>query len=127
VSTARKLAAILAADVAGYSRLVGLDEEGTTARLQALRRELIDPTIAAHHGRIVKTTGDGMLVEFASVVDAVRCAVIAFPVGIHAGDVVVDGEDLLGDGEPAKSRRSCNSRTFWPWRCNCAVPRASVS
>jgi adenylate cyclase len=75
VTATRKLAAILAADVAGYSRLVGLDEEGTIARLQALRRELIDPVIANHHGRIVKTTGDGLLIEFASVVDAVRCAV----------------------------------------------------
>src|ERR1700682_1594938 len=71
----RKLAAILAADVAGYSRLMGADEEGTLARLKAHRRELIDPKIAELHGRIVKTTGDGMLVEFASVVDAVRCAV----------------------------------------------------
>src|SRR6266581_9615405 len=72
---ARRLAAILAADIAGYSRLIGADEEGTLARLRALRRELIDPAIAAHRGRIVKTTGDGLLVEFASVVDAVRCAV----------------------------------------------------
>src|SRR6516165_11150627 len=71
----RRLAAILAADVAGYSRLMGADEEGTLERLKALRHELLDPKIAAHHGRIVKTTGDGMLVEFASVVDAVRCAV----------------------------------------------------
>ena len=71
----RRLAAILAADVAGYSRLMGADEEGTLARLKAHRRELIDPKIAEHSGRIVKTTGDGMLVEFASVVDAVRCAV----------------------------------------------------
>src|SRR6266853_569672 len=73
--TASRLAAILAADVAGYSRLMGADEEGTLERLKALRRELIDPKIAEHHGRIVKTTGDGLLVEFASVVDAVRCAV----------------------------------------------------
>src|SRR5438309_7123522 len=70
----RRLAAILAADVAGYSRLMGADEEGTLARLKAHRRELIDPKIGEHRGRIVKTTGDGMLVEFASVVDAVRCA-----------------------------------------------------
>ncbi|HEV2546810.1 MAG TPA: adenylate/guanylate cyclase domain-containing protein [Stellaceae bacterium] len=112
----RRLAAILAADVAGYSRLIGVDEEGTIARLKALRRELIDPTIASHGGRIVKTTGDGILIEFASVVDAVRCAVemqrgmasrsgdipsekrIEFRVGIHLGDVVVEGDDLLGDG-----------------------------
>src|SRR5271155_5673335 len=71
----RRLAAILAADVAGYSRLMGADEEGTLERLKALRHELLDPKIAEHHGRIVKTTGDGLLVEFASVVDAVRCAV----------------------------------------------------
>src|SRR6516162_705669 len=71
----RRLAAILAADVAGYSRLMGADEEGTLERLKALRRELVEPKIAEHRGRIVKTTGDGLLVEFASVVDAVRCAV----------------------------------------------------
>src|SRR5580704_14743806 len=106
----RKLVAILAADIVGYSRLVGLDEEGTLARLKALRRELIDPTIAEHHGRIVKTTGDGLLVEFGSVVDAVRCAVavqratpvresvlpperrIEFRVGINLGDIVVEGD-----------------------------------
>jgi adenylate cyclase len=112
----RKLAAILAADIAGYSRLVGRDEEGTLARLRALRRELIDPTIAEHRGRIFKTTGDGVLVEFASVVDAVRCAVtvqqataareaalhserrIEFRIGINLGDIVVEGDDILGDG-----------------------------
>src|SRR5262244_162079 len=104
----RRLAAILAADVAGYSRLMGLDEEGTLAALKAHRRELIDPKIAEHHGRIVKTTGDGILVEFASVVDAVRCAAevqrgmidrepevaderrIRFRVGINLGDVIVE-------------------------------------
>src|SRR5437762_1629550 len=75
MSQTRRLAAILAADVAGYSRLMGADEEGTLERLKSLGRELLDPKIAEHHGRIVKTTGDGMLVEFASVVDAVRCAV----------------------------------------------------
>jgi len=112
----RKLAAILVADIAGYSRLIGLDEEGTLTRLRALRRELIDPTIAEHRGRIFKTTGDGMLVEFASVVDAVRCAVavqrttaareaaiaqerrIEFRVGINLSDIVVEGDDILGDG-----------------------------
>jgi adenylate cyclase len=112
----RRLAAILAADVAGYSRLTGADEEGTLARLRALRRELIKPAIAALHGRIVKTTGDGILVEFGSVVDAVRLAVviqrgmiarnrdiqlhnrIEFRVGINLGDVVAEGDDLLGDG-----------------------------
>ena len=75
MSQTRRLAAILAADLAGYSRLMGADEEGTHERLKALRRELVDPKITEHHGRIVKTTGDGLLVEFASVVDAVRCAV----------------------------------------------------
>ncbi len=118
----RRLAAILAADVVGYSRLTGTDEEGTLARLRALRRELIDPTITAHRGRIVKTTGDGILIEFASVVDAVRCAVevqrgmadrntglpqeqrIDFRVGIHLGDVVVEDDDLIGDGVNVAAR-----------------------
>jgi adenylate cyclase len=112
----RRLAAILAADVAGYSRLMGADEEGTLERLKALRRELVDPQIAEHHGRIVKTTGDGMLVEFASVVDAVRCAVavqramaerdagvgadnrIELRIGINLGDVIVEPDNLYGDG-----------------------------
>jgi len=77
MAATRRLAAILAADVAGYSRLMGADEEGTLERLKALRREITDPKIAEHNGRIVKTTGDGLLIEFASVVDAVRCAVEA--------------------------------------------------
>jgi len=116
VPASRRLAAILAADVAGYSRLMGADEEGTLERLKALRRELLDPQIAEHHGRIVKTTGDGILVEFASVVDAVRCAVevqqaiperdtgiaadkrIELRIGINLGDVIVEGDDLYGDG-----------------------------
>jgi TolB-like protein/class 3 adenylate cyclase len=116
MTSTRRLAAILAADVAGYSRLVGADEEGTLERLKALRRELLDPKIAEHHGRIVKTTGDGMLVEFVSVVDAVRCAVavqramperntgvaadsrIELRIGINLGDVIVEGDDLYGDG-----------------------------
>jgi adenylate cyclase len=114
--TERRLAAILAADVVGYSRLTRLDEEGTLARLRALRRDLIDPALAEHRGRLVKTTGDGLLVEFSSVVDAVRCALrmqqgmailngdgraerrIEYRIGINLGDVVVDGDDLLGDG-----------------------------
>jgi adenylate cyclase len=112
----RRLAAILAADVVGYSRLVGTDEEGTLAALKAQRRELVDPKVEQHHGRIVKTTGDGALIEFASVVDAVRCAVdvqrgtaernvgvppdkrIEFRIGINVGDIVIDGDDILGDG-----------------------------
>jgi class 3 adenylate cyclase len=116
MSRTRRLAAILAADVAGYSRLMGVDEEGTHVRLKALRHELVDPKIAEHHGRIVKTTGDGVLVEFASVVDAVRCAVevqqamperntsvaadnrIELRIGINLGDVIVEPDDLYGDG-----------------------------
>jgi TolB-like protein/class 3 adenylate cyclase len=112
----RRLAAVLAADVAGYSRLMGADEEGTLSRLKATRKALIDPTIAMHRGRIVKTTGDGMLVEFASAVDAVRCAVeaqramavqntdlpqavrIEFRIGIHVGDIIFDEADIFGDG-----------------------------
>ncbi len=116
VRVERRLAAILAADVAGYSRLIGADEEGTLSRLKALRAEVIDPRIAEHHGRIVKTTGDGLLVEFASVVDALRCAAdiqaamaesnaslpankrIDLRVGINMGDIVVEDGDIFGDG-----------------------------
>jgi adenylate cyclase len=112
----RRLAAILAADIAGYSRLMEADEEGTLAALRAIRRELGDPKIAEHRGRIVKTTGDGLLVEFASVVDAVRYAVemqramaernadipptkrIEFRIGIHQGDIIVEDGDIFGDG-----------------------------
>jgi TolB-like protein/class 3 adenylate cyclase len=120
--TARRLAAILAADVAGYSRLMGANEEGTLAALKGHRRELIDPLIAQHQGRIVKTTGDGVLIEFASIVDAVRCAVvmqqgmedrnanvdeserIRFRVGINVGDVIVEDEDIFGDGVNVAAR-----------------------
>ena len=113
----RKLAAILAADIVGYSRLAGSDEDRTLARLRALRSDLIDPTIAVHNGRVVKRTGDGILVEFRSAVDAVRCAIelqrgmfernagvptdrrIEFRVGVHVGDVVEETDgDLMGDG-----------------------------
>src|SRR5690349_7348481 len=112
----RRLAAILAADVAGYSRLIETDEECTLSRLKTLRAELIDSEIARHRGRLVKTTGDGLLVEFASVVDALRCAAemqaamaesnaplptgrrIAFRIGIHQGDIVVEEGDIFGDG-----------------------------
>jgi class 3 adenylate cyclase len=118
----RRLAAILAADVSGYSRLMGADEEGTLAALKSHRRELIDPLIAQHQGRIVKTTGDGVLIEFASVVDAVRCAAvvqqgmmdrnanlpesrrIAFRIGINVGDVIVDEGDIFGDGVNVAAR-----------------------
>src|SRR5260370_27615172 len=112
----RKLAAILAADVAGYSRLMGADEEGTLARLKAHQRELIDPKIREHRGRIVKTTGDGILIEFPSVIEAVSCAVavqqgmvernaetpeeqrIIFRVGLNLGDIIVEDGDIHGDG-----------------------------
>src|SRR6516164_4483852 len=115
----RRLAAILAADIAGYSRLMGADEVGTLAALKAHRREIVDPAIAAHRGRIVKTTGDGILVEFASAVDAVTCAVavqdkmtnqtaegprIQFRVGINVGDIIIDGDDIFGDGVNVAAR-----------------------
>jgi adenylate cyclase len=117
MSETRKIAAILIADIVGYSRLAGADEDRILARLRALRSDLIDPTIALHHGRIVKRTGDGSLVEFRSVVNAVRCAIevqngmvernaglppdrrIEFRIGIHLGDVVEEADgDLIGDG-----------------------------
>src|SRR6266446_4744769 len=122
MASTRRLAAILAADVAGYSRLMGADEEGTHQRLQALRRELLDPKIAEHHGRIVKNTGDGLLAEFASVVDAVRCAAevqrgildrepdlpderqIRLRIGINLGDVIAEGGDIFGDGVNVAAR-----------------------
>jgi adenylate cyclase len=117
MSETRKLAAILVADIVGYSRLASVDEERTLARVRGLRSDLIDPAIAAHHGRIVKRTGDGAIVEFRSVVDAVRCAIevqngliernagvpperrIEYRVGIHLGDIVEESDgDLMGDG-----------------------------
>src|SRR5437899_4929567 len=118
----RRLAAILAAGVTGYSRLIEADEEGTLSRLKSLRAEIIDPKIAGHHGRIVKTTGDGLLVEFASVVDALRCAAevqatlaesnspippnrrIEFRIGINVGDIVVEDGDIFGDGVNVAAR-----------------------
>jgi TolB-like protein/class 3 adenylate cyclase len=122
MSEQRRLAAIVSADVAGYSRLMGRDESGTLAALKALRQEVIDPQIASHGGRIVKTTGDGLLLEFPSVVNAVRCAVevqtamadraagvaedrrIAFRIGINIGDIIVDGDDIFGDGVNVAAR-----------------------
>src|ERR1700751_2301543 len=116
MASTRRLAAILAADVAGYSRLMGADEEGTQERLKAHLRELVNPKIGEHRGRTVKNTGDGLLAEFASVVDAVRCAVevqrgmidrepevpeerrIRFRMGINLGDVIVEEHDIFGDG-----------------------------
>src|SRR5262245_37541172 len=118
----RRLAAIVSADVAGYSRLMGRDEIGTLTALKALREEVVDPAIASHGGRIVKTTGDGLLLEFPSVVNAVRCAVdvqssmaansvdlpedrcIAFRIGINQGDVIVEGDDIFGDGVNVAAR-----------------------
>src|SRR3954447_5378723 len=117
----RRLAAILAADVAGYSRLIGTEEEGTLDRLRSIRADLIDPKITEHRGRIVKTTGDGLLVEFTSVIDALRCATewqrdmaernagrladrIEFRIGVHQGDVVVEDEDIFGDGVNVAAR-----------------------
>jgi adenylate cyclase len=118
----RRLAAILCADIVGYSRLMGVDEEGTLAALKGHRRELIDPLLVQHQGRIVKTMGDGLLIEFASVVDAVRCAIvmqqgmddrnanlpeserITFRVGINLGDIIVDAGDIFGDGVNVAAR-----------------------
>jgi class 3 adenylate cyclase len=118
----RRLAAILAADVVAYSRLIEADEEGTLHRLKAVRAELVDLKIARHRGRIVKTTGDGLLVEFASAVDALRCAAemqaamvesnallpadrrIEFRIGIHQGDIVVEDGDIFGDGVNVAAR-----------------------
>ena len=116
MTATRRLAAIVAADVAGYSRLMGADEEGTHERLKTLLRQLVDPKIKEHRGRIVKNTGDGMLVEFGSIIDAVRCAAeiqqgmndsnidipedkrISFRMGINLGDVIVEPDDIFGDG-----------------------------
>ena len=118
----RRLAAVVSADVAGYSRLMGSDESGTLAALKALRQEVVDPTITSHGGRIVKTTGDGLLLEFPSVVNAVRCAIevqtamadrsaeiaedrrIAFRIGINLGDIIVEGDDIFGDGVNVAAR-----------------------
>ena len=112
----RRLAAVLAADAAGYSRLMGADEEGTLARLNAHRREFLEPTVAEHNGRIVKRTGDGILIEFGSAVDATRCAIqaqrgmaqrnkdvpadqrIEIRIGIHVGDIIIEEGDIFGDG-----------------------------
>ena len=148
----RKLAAILVADVVGYSRLAGADEDRTLSRLRGLRSDLIDPAIDAHHGRIVKRTGDGSLIEFRSVVDAVRCAIevqngmiernsglpperrIEFRVGIHLGDVVEESDgDLMGDGVNIAARLEgiaepgaiCLSEQAY-WQVKCAA-RSQVS
>jgi adenylate cyclase len=122
MSQTRRLAAILAADVAGYSRLIGANEEGTLNRLRSIRAEIIDPKVIEHRGRIVKTTGDGFLVEFSSVIDALRCAIeiqnvvaegnaeiaaeerIEFRIGINVGDIVVEDGDIFGDGVNVAAR-----------------------
>jgi len=122
MSGTRRLAAILAADMAGYSRLIGVDEEGTLLGFKAIQAELFNPKIAAHNGRLVKTTGDGFLAEFSSVVDALRCATelqavmaernatiptderIEFRIGINVGDVVVEDGDIFGDGVNVAAR-----------------------
>jgi class 3 adenylate cyclase len=122
MTTTRRLVAILAADVAGYSRLIGVAEEGTLNRLRSIRAEVIDPKVTEYRGRIVKTTGDGLLVEFSSVVDALRCATeiqnamaegnagiaaeerIEFRIGINVGDIVVEDGDIFGDGVNVAAR-----------------------
>jgi len=130
----RRLAAILAADVAGYSRLIEANEESTLSRLKALRAEVIDPKIAAHTGRLVKTTGDGLLVEFASVVDALRCAAeiqaalaernaplpadkrIDLRIGLNMGDIVVEDGDIFGDGGRTPQAASTSVSKTWAIR-----------
>jgi adenylate cyclase len=122
MASIRRLAAVVAADIAGYSRLIGADEDGTLHRLRDIRAEVIDPILATHHGRLVKTTGDGLLVEFGSVVDALRCAnelqremgernaamppgrSIEYRIGIHQGDLVVEDGDIFGDGVNVAAR-----------------------
>jgi adenylate cyclase len=143
----RRLAAILAADVVGYSRLVGADEEGTLARLRTLFCKVVQPTVAAHRGRVFKLMGDAFLAEFPSAVEAMRCAAaiqeavgvcgagepddrrILLRAGVHLRDVMVEGGDLLGDGvnataqlEASPSRAAWWSRPQWPRRCAGACP-----
>ena len=129
MASTRRLAAILAADVAGYSRLMGEDEEGTHERVKAHLAQLVDPKISEHRGRIVKNTGDGLLAEFPSVVDAVRCAVeiqrgmidrepevrderrIRFRIGVNLGDVIAEPEDIFGDGVNIAARLETHWRS----------------
>jgi len=140
MSQTRRLAAILAADVVGYSRLIGADEDGTLRRLRAIRDELIDPAIAANHGRLVKTTGDGLLIEFSSVVDALRSATeiqarmaernanlpvdarIEFRIGLNVGDVVVEGGDIFGTSVQIPPSTAHPGRRRAHPRANSAVP-----
>ena len=127
----RRLAAIVAADVVGYSRLMETDEAGTLARLKTVRLELIDPAIARCKGRIIKTTGDGMLIEFQSVTEALRCAVdfqermarrnrdmpasrsLLYRIGVNLGDVIVDEDDIFGDGVNVAARLEFDRRARW--------------
>jgi class 3 adenylate cyclase len=146
MASTRRLTAILAADVAGYSGLMGIDEEGTHERLGAHRRLLIDPKIKEHQGRIVKTTGDGLLVEFASVVDAVRCATevqrgmidrdadltaerrIRFRIGVNLGDIIAEGDDIFGDGVNVAARlEALASQVGSVFREPCATKSATRS
>src|SRR3954462_5574686 len=141
----RQLVAVVAADIAGYSRLMGADEEGTLARLKACRRDLIDPGVARHRGRIVKTTGDGLLIEFSSPVEAVRWAVetqqgmiecnadvsedrrILFRIGINLGDVIVEDRDLFGDAVNIAARlESLAERAASASRGQCASRSATA-
>jgi adenylate cyclase len=137
----RRLAAILAADVAGYSRLMGRDENGTLARLKAHRTERLEPILARHGGRLVKLTGDGALVEFPSAVDALGAAInfqqamaetnrdqpeelaIVFRIGLHLGDLIVEGEDLYGDGVNVAARLEAEAPARWH-RCLARHPRS---
>src|ERR1700729_4444379 len=155
MSETRKLAAILVSDVAGYSRLAGADEDRTLARLRTLRSDLIDPIISVHHGRVVKRTGDGGIIEFRSVVDAVRCAVevqtamvernadvppekrIEFRIGVHLGDVVEEADgDLMGEGVNiaarlegiAKPGAICLSgQAYWQGKGRLGLPVADLA
>ena len=145
-SVERRLAAVLAADVVGYSRLMEVDEAGTLARLKTVRLELIDPAIAKCKGRIIKTTGDGMLVEFQSVTEALRCAVdfqermarrnrdmpasrsLLYRIGINLGDVIVEGDDIFGDGVNVAARLNRpRSRAESASRRQCAIRSATGS
>ena len=135
----RRLAAILAADVVGYSRLMGEDEAGTHARLEACRKELVEPLVAEYHGRVVKLTGDGALVEFGSAVDAVECAVaiqramaghqagepddrrLRFRIGINIGDIIPQERDISGDGVNFAARLEGHELAAGNRLCNCAI------
>ena len=145
MSETRKLAAILVSDVVGYSRLAGADEDRILARLRTLRSDLVDPTIAVHHGRIVKRTGDGSIIEFRSVVDAVNCAIevqramvernaevapdkrIEFRIGIHLGDVVEESDgDLMGDGVNIAAAPAGGRQARWDMHFRRRLPAGQV-